>query len=154
MSIHSFPRCASYLKAMRVKLNDPQMTDYWFAVIMADGFKDKELVEAGTVDFKTMDGTALLGAFEGLLQIKRQKAGIGREAMNTLKGYLGARGIKVSLLSTDADYWQAAMFLWPDRIKEGESLSKLLHQIGSMTKKERQTAANRNSIPEKWRAAA
>ncbi|OIN06119.1 hypothetical protein BFS86_19640 [Shewanella algae] len=159
MSIHSFPRCAGYLKGMRVKLNDPAMTDYWFAVIVADAaFDDDELVKAGTVNFDTMRGEEILAGLETLFpNRKRQTKNKHQGAwFDSLKACLGVRGVKVSSLKTDDEYWEVAMLLWPSVIKRNETghIGGILSQIQSMSKKQRSALARRDAIPEKWRAKA
>lgn len=69
-TIHQFPRCFAYLKAMRVPIGDPEMTDYWAAVSMADAFSDDRLAKLGTISFDTMTGRQLLKAFEKILAQK------------------------------------------------------------------------------------
>lgn len=66
-TIHQFPRCFAYLKAMRVKFDDPTMHDYWAAAILSDAFSDARLAALGTVNFDNMTGRALLGEFEKML---------------------------------------------------------------------------------------
>ncbi|MFC3208097.1 hypothetical protein [Aquamicrobium soli] len=75
-TIHQFPRCFAYLKAMRIKFEDPAMHDYWAAVILSDAFPDAKLASIGTVNFDTMTGRQLLTAFEAILaeRPKRTKA--------------------------------------------------------------------------------
>lgn len=72
-TIHQFPRCFAYLKAMRVKFDDPAMHDYWAASILSDAFADAKLAKLGTVDFATMTGAQLLAAFEAILSVKPKR---------------------------------------------------------------------------------
>lgn len=51
---------------MRVSLKDPEMTDYWAAVIMANAFTDKALA-AREINCNSMTGQQLLRAFECML---------------------------------------------------------------------------------------
>lgn len=73
-TISKFPRCRAYLKAMRIKTDDPSQTDYWLAVTLSDGFSDARLAEMG-VDFDTMKGSTLLTAFEEILSAKAKPKG-------------------------------------------------------------------------------
>lgn len=154
VSIADFPRCAGYIKAMNVRLDDPEMTDYWYAVLVADAFTDDFLTEKGTVDFKAMDGLALLGEFERLLS--ERPARTSSITLDSLRAFMGSRGVKASKLETDADYWQVARLLWPQAVKKnaGGSLTELHAIISRMTKRSRQSAAlNIHKVPAKWRAA-
>lgn len=72
LTIDRFPRCAGYLAAMRIKPPYTGMTDYWCAVAISESFSDKTLRKIGTVDFSTMTGTQLLGAFEAILATGRK----------------------------------------------------------------------------------
>lgn len=140
MSIHQFPRCAAYLKGMRVNLNDPEMTDYWFAVILGDRISGDVLDRAG-VRFErgVRDGQKLL---QGIEQILAQ--GLHRTKVNAseaLKAFIGARGIKASKLKTIQDFWKVAAILWPEHFKgKIGSLDQLETQIRSLSKKQRQAA--------------
>jgi len=158
MSIHSFPRCSGYLKAMNIRLDDPAMTDYWCAVMVAEAFTDKELVEAGTVSFEDMEGDRLLAEFEKLLASKRTATpSLSHADMESLKAFFGSRGVKVSMFTSDDDYWHCASILWPDVVKRSERgpLSDLLSRIRGMSKKHRQIGSkNISKIPAKWRARA
>jgi hypothetical protein len=78
-SIKQFPRCAAYLKAMRVRLDDPEMHDYWCAVVLSDAFSDARLAALGTVNFDTMPGRQLLTAFETILSESAAKKKSGRK---------------------------------------------------------------------------
>lgn len=155
MALADFPRCAGYLKAMYVKPErDPGLTDYWCAVILADAFTDEELAERGTVNFETMDGTALLGEFEKLLAERKRAPKIDRADMESLKAFLGSRGVKVSKLKGDDDYRMAARALWGDRIDERAGLRDMLDTLRKMTKRQRQEARdNLHKLPPEWRAA-
>lgn len=158
MSIHSFPRCAGYLKAMNIRLDDPAMTDYWCAVMVAEAFTDKELVEAGTVSFEDMEGDRLLAEFEKLLASKRTATpSLSHADMESLKAFFGSRGIRASALKTDDDFWQCAHILWPFAVgkKDRGPLALLLGKIRGIPKKHRQAAnANLHKVPAKWRPAS
>ncbi len=155
VTIANYPRCAAYLRGMRVKLDDPEMTDYWFASILSDGWTDDALTDAGTINFDTMSGAELLTAFEVLLADKKRAAKPAHADMESLKAFLGSRGVKVSKLPDDAAYWYVASVLWPDTIRAGAmgTLSELGAIIRRMPKKARQAArANLRDVPSEWRA--
>lgn len=155
MSIHDFPRCAGYLKAMRVNINDPEMTDYWFGVVVSDAFTDAQLIKDGSINFETMAGDKILSEFERLLADMAQRRANNAPAPESLKALLGSRGVKVSRLDTADDYWQVACLLWPTVIRRGSdnSFQALMDQIKAMSKKQRKAACNRNAIPTEWRGA-
>ncbi|WP_173931364.1 hypothetical protein [Chelativorans sp. Marseille-P2723] len=158
MSIHSFPRCSGYLKAMNVRLEDPEMTDYWCAVMVADAFTDEDLAAVGTINFETMNGDQLLTEFEKLLASKRAAIpSLSHADMESLKAFFGSRGVKASALKSAEDFWHCASILWPDVVKKNERgpLVDLLSRIRDMSKKHRQIASqNISKIPTKWRARA
>ena len=153
MALHSFPRCTAYLKAMRCRLDDPEMTDYAWAVVLSDAWTDDELVAVGTVNFDTMTGDQLLPELEKLLAVKAQSAPLSPADAESLKAFIGARGVKVSSLTAPEDYWHVASILWPHTVKQGErgKLKSLLCKIRGMTKAQRRTAAvNIKAVPRKW----
>lgn len=168
MSIHDYPRCASYLKAMEVRLDDPSMSDYWFAVILGDRIPEGALKRAG-VDFSNREDTGILGRIEAALtsqKTKRQRHGPGliHSDFESLKAFFGSRGVKASRLKSGEDFWRAAHCMWPKyfcvtemgsehfrAFHEGDLRS--LHKVlKSMTKRERRTA-DLSRLPEEWRAA-
>jgi len=154
MSIYSFPRCAGYLKAMRVRLDDPDMTDYWFAAILSEGFTDEELTKAGTIDFSRMTGDELLSAFEQMLVDKRSAhPKLPKHDMESLKAFFGSRGVKASRLQSDDDFWICAGLMWGGVVKrsDGAPLSELLFQLRHMSKSQRRRADIRR-VPAKWRS--
>lgn len=153
-TIHAFPRCAGYVKAMRVRLDDPEMTDYWYAVLAAEAFTDEELVAAGTVDFKAMQGDEILAEFERLFST-RERSRVGHDDLESLKAYIGSRGVKVSALQSDDDFWTVSRILWPNTLpKQNVTLTELVNAIRSMSKKGRARASTRiRFVPAKWRAA-
>lgn len=156
MHICDFPRSAAYLKASNYRLNDPAMTLYAWAVCLSEAWTDEELVEIGTIDFATMTGEQLLPELDRLLG-QRKKPSMSPDDRESLKAFIGSRGVKVSALKGPDDYWHVASILWPHSVKAGErgKLSKLLSTIRSMPKKERRTASvNINAVPAKWRASA
>lgn len=63
------PRCAAYLKAMRVKPDEPGMSEYWAALIIAESFPDKTLKKFG-VNFHVMKGPRLLTLMEQFLECR------------------------------------------------------------------------------------
>lgn len=75
------------------------------------------------------------------------------EEMESLKAFLGSRGVKVSALKGDTDYWQAAAILWPGNIKHADGgMPELLRQIRTMSKKARRKA-DLSGLPIEWRGA-
>ena len=162
MSIHSFPRCAAYLKCAKYQLNDPEMTDYGWAVALSHTWSDEELIADGRVNFDMMSGTAILTEFERLFRDgwKQKKAEVSTFAMpaadmDKLRAFLGSRGIKTSLLTKDA-YWEVASILWPHHVTNDPSkpLDDLLFILSKMSKKQRQSAnENRKKVPPQWRAS-
>jgi len=156
MAITEYPRCAGYLKAMRFRLDDPAMTDYGWAVALSENWTDEFLVEDGRVNFDTMDGPSILVEFERLLRDGRQATanGLSPDDMDSLKAFLGSRGVKVSKLQGDDDYRKAARVLWGKQIGVKASLSELLATIRKMSKRQRQEArTNIQKLPPEWRAA-
>lgn len=156
MAITEYPRCAGYLKAMRFKLDDPSMTDYGWAVALSENWTDEFLVEDGRVNFDTMDGPSILVEFERLLREAKHVsiAGLSPDDMDSLKAFLGSRGVKVSKLQSDDDYRKAARVLWGKQIGEKASLCELVDTLRNMTKRQRQEArANAHKLPSEWRAA-
>ncbi|MFD1199548.1 hypothetical protein ACFQ3K_14675 [Brucella gallinifaecis] len=154
MSIHQFPRCAAYLKGMRVNLNDPEMTDYWFAVILGDRMPKEELERDG-INFNRheRDGIKLLQGIERILVEGRNKSKVW--ASEALKAFIGSRGVKASKLKTIEDFWKVAAILWPQHIKgKIGSLDQLEAHIRSLSKKQRQAAReNLKRVPAEFRTA-
>lgn len=62
------PRCANYLKAMRVKPDEQGLTEYWAALCIAESFSDKALKKFGGINFHVMKGPALLRRMEQFLE--------------------------------------------------------------------------------------
>lgn len=140
MSIHQFPRCAAYLKGMRVNLSDPEMNDFWFAVILGDRIPGDVLEKAG-VRFERgdRDGQKLLQGMEQILAQGLHRT--GAQASEALKAFIGSRGVKASKLKTTQDFWKVATILWPEHFKgKNGSLDQLEKQIRSLSKKQRQAA--------------
>jgi hypothetical protein len=154
MAITDYPRCAGYVKAMRVRLDDPEMTDYWYAVLASQAFTDEELVKAGTVNFETMKGDAILAEFERLFTTRRRSEA-DHDDLESLKAFIGSRGVKVSAFQSDDDFWTVARILWPNTLpKQNVTLTELVNAIRSMSKKARSSARDRvHLIPSKWIAA-
>lgn len=140
MSIHQFPRCAAYLKGMRVNLSDPEMNDYWFAVILGDRIPGDVLDRAGVRFERGMrDGQKLLQGIEQILAQGLHRTGV--QASEALKAFIGSRGVKASKLKTIQDFWKVAAILWPEHFKgKIGSLDQLEKQIRSLSKKQRQAA--------------
>jgi hypothetical protein len=154
MHIRDFPRSAAYLKASNYRLDDPSMTPYAWAVCLSEAWTDEELVAAGTVNFDTMTGEQLLPELDRLLAVKARRAPMSPEDRESLKAFIGSRGIKVSALKSPEDYWHVASILWPHTVKAdaGTSLKRLHKLIKGMTKAQRRTASvNLSQVPAKWR---
>jgi hypothetical protein len=64
------PRCAKYLKAMRVKPDESGMTEYWAALCIAESFPDAVLRKFGGINFHVMKGPALLNRMEQFLEYR------------------------------------------------------------------------------------
>lgn len=156
MPVRDFPRSAAYLKACNYRLDDPAMTPYAWAVCLSEAFSDEELIVAGTVNFETMTGEQLLPELDRLLGLKAHKSPMSIEDRESLKAFIGSRGVKVSALQSPEDYWHVASILWPHTIKgEASSLKRLHKLIKGMSKTERRTASvNIKAVPAKWRADA
>ena len=152
------PRCAGYLKALNVRVSDPDMTSYWAAVILADALTEPDLVavdfDLGTGPIAERDGDALLQKLEVALGQKRAGA-MADDDMESLKAFLGSRGVKVSKLPDADAFWATASILWPQTVANGRTgaLTELVTLIRSMSKKARQSArANLAKVPAEWRA--
>lgn len=161
-AIAYYPRCAAYLKASNYRLDDPAMHPKAWAVCVSEAFTDEELVADGRVSFEAMQGDALLGEFERLLRARTQGRHARRnerardENLESLKALIGSRGVKVSALEGDADYWKVARILWPQAIKKKDAgpLSILHQKIKSMSKASRASAReNIFKVPAEWRGA-
>lgn len=152
VSINAFPRSAAYLKASKYNLNDPQMSLYWWAVCLADAFTDEEF-EAASLCF-SMTGDELLPEMERLLENRPSRRRSRVKASESLKAFIGSRGVKVSSLKSPADFRDVAAILWPHTITAGTpaDLGLLEKLIKGMTKVQRRTASvNIKAVPTKWR---
>lgn len=67
-SLSMTPRCAAYLKAMRVKIEEASMNEYWAALCIAESFSDKALKKFGGINFHVMKGPQLLKRMEEFLE--------------------------------------------------------------------------------------
>jgi hypothetical protein len=74
------PRCARYLKALNVNLDETGMNEYWSALCIAEGFSEKSLKKFGGIDFHTMKGPRLLARMEEFLEYhsKAKEPGSGK----------------------------------------------------------------------------
>lgn len=154
MSIHEYPRCAAYLKGMMVNLSDPEMNDFWFAVILGDRIAGDVLDRAGVSFERGMrDGQKLLQGIEQILAQGLHRT--GAQASEALKAFIGSRGVKASRLKTVQDFWKVAAILWPEHFKgKIGSLDQLETQIRSLSKKQRQAARqNVMHIPAELRSS-
>lgn len=157
MHIRDFPRSAAHLKASNYRLDDPAMTPYGWAVCLSEVWTDEELIAVGTVNFDTMTGEQLLPELDRLLGVRVRNSPISPEDRESLKAFIGSRGVKVSALTSPEDYWHVASILWPDAIRNGErgSLKRLHRLIKAMSKAKRRAAVvNIKAVPAKWRASA
>ena len=154
MQIRSFPRSAAYLKASNYYLDDEAMTPYAWAVCLSEAWTDEELVAVGTVNFDTMAGEQLLPELDRLLALKARRAPLSPADAESLKAFIGSRGVKVSALTSPQDYWTVSAILWPHTVKddEGGPLKSLLTRIQGMKKAQRRTATvNLKAVPAKWK---
>lgn len=62
------PRVAAYMRAMGAKPDEPGMTEYWAALIVAESFPDATLAKFGGINFHVMKGPALLARMEQFLE--------------------------------------------------------------------------------------
>lgn len=67
------PRCAKYLKALRVNPDEDGMNEYWAALCIAESYSEQALKKFGGINFHTMKGPALLSRMEEFLE-SRSKA--------------------------------------------------------------------------------
>ena len=154
MSIHQYPRCAAYLKGMRVNLKDQEMSDYWFACILGDRISG-EVLERENVKFERgyRDGQTLLQGLERILVHGLHR--VNAQASEALKAFIGSRGVKASKLKTIEDFWKVAAILWPQHFKgKIGSLDQLEAHIRSLSKEQRQAAReNLSRVPAEFRAS-
>lgn len=68
INLSKMPRCARYLKALNVKLDEAGMNEYWAALCVAEGFSEKSLKKFGGINFHTMRGPKLLERMEEFLE--------------------------------------------------------------------------------------
>lgn len=62
------PRCVAYLKAMRGKIDEDGMNEYWLALCVAESFPESALKKFGGINFHVMKGPALLKRMEEFLE--------------------------------------------------------------------------------------
>ncbi|UIY28739.1 hypothetical protein LZK73_18610 [Neorhizobium galegae] len=67
---------------MRVKPDDPGLTEYWAALCVAESFSDKALKKFGGINFHVMKGPALLRRMEEFLEFHSTR---GRKSSKKLK---------------------------------------------------------------------
>lgn len=162
MNLAAYPRSSAYLAGMGIRPDrDPGLNEYWAAVIVADAaLSDLDIERAGLCfdgKVRGVDGAALLAKVETAMRSQvsepKRKDKTVPVVSDSLQAYLGARGVKTSLLKAEDDWWSCAIAMWPERIQrhEGASLADLMGQIQAMTKKQRQTA-QRHLIPQQFRA--
>lgn len=88
IDLSMYPRCAGYLKAMRVKPEEQGMTEYFAAVCIAESFPEKALKKFGGINFHVMKGPALLAKMEQFLEYRSKPPA---NASKKLKGLPTAR---------------------------------------------------------------
>lgn len=97
------PRCAAYLKAMRVKPEEQGMTEYWAALIIAESFPDKALKKFGGIDFHAMKGKELLTAMERFLESRASKPG---KPSKSVKGKTPITEAEIEAAKTPKGGWK------------------------------------------------
>ncbi len=113
------PRCANYLKAMRVKPDDPGMNEYWAALCVAESFSEKMLKKFGGVNFHTMDGLALLLRMEEFLEYNSKPKRKASKKLNPLDKITAAVSPEeIEAAKTPKGGWRAAQLAkwgipWP-----------------------------------------
>lgn len=96
------PRCAKYLKAMRVNLDEKGMNEYWAALCIAESFSDKKLKKFGGINFHVMTRAALLRKMEEFLSSQsRATQSVERRAQN------GSTGISMITAAVSNDEIEA-----------------------------------------------
>lgn len=99
------PRCAAYLKAMRVKPDEPGMTEYWASLIIAESFSDKALKKFGGINFHVMKGPALLRAMEKFLESRSTGE---RKPSKAVKGRTPITEADIEAAKTPKGGWKRA----------------------------------------------
>lgn len=158
INVAHLPRCAKRLEINRTQMSDPLMNDYFAAVIVADFCDDEALAEFGGFDFDNRspeNGAALLARLEDCIQQKRHKVQ-KLQVPNALSAMLGARGIRTSMLKTEADWWTAAETLFPGVSSRKRGLAALHDAIVAIPKKQRKLLADANlhKIRPEWLSSA
>lgn len=158
LDVSAYPRCAKRLEINRTQMKDPLMNEYWAAVIVADFCHDEALQEFGGFNFDDRspeNGRQLLARLEDCFARKKHKV-FKLEVPNALMAMLGARGIKTSMLKTDADWWEAAETLFPNLRTSKRGLPALHDAIVSIPKKERKRLADANlhRVRPEWLSSA
>lgn len=152
--INSYPRCASYLKRMGIKLSDPQMEMVHYAWLLGDNaFSEEELVKMGAANITNMQWGELIPRME-VCFAKRPKtrkpdtAGLSQSQTNQFRGWISCYGIKGNRLNNPAEMLRAAKILWPSIVK-GDDIVKAYFMLASTTKKRRAAIARANlhSLP-------
>lgn len=70
LNLSMYPRCASYLRAMRVKPEEQGMTEYFAAVCIAESFPESALKKFGGINFHSMKGPQLIARMEQYLEYR------------------------------------------------------------------------------------
>lgn len=156
ISLAAYPQCATRLRFQRANLNEESFTLYWAAACVAFDLSDTLLTEYGGFNFddrSDANGKKLLARLESFLTERAQRTAANSVfASEGLKAYLGSRGVKVSMLKSENDFWLAAETLFPGKISRAGGFSSLYVQISSIPKKERQRLghANLRNVPVEW----
>ena len=113
------PRCASYLKAMRVKPEDQGLTEYWAALCIAESFTEKALKKFGGINFHSMKGPQLLQRMEEFLESNSKPKRKASKKLNPLDKITAAVSPdEIEAAKTPKGGWKAAQLAkwgisWP-----------------------------------------
>lgn len=163
IDLAKYPLCAKRLRFQRANLNDHAFNAYWASVCIAEDFSDDKLANIGGMNFSNRseaNGYLLLEKLEKLIkssaraEAKSDKGGLSAAEVS-VRAFLGANGVKTSKLNGLADYWTAAITLWPGHVSPAQAGMEALHfQINKIPKKQRSKLARQNlaGLPTTWRA--
>lgn len=154
VALDSYPRCKRRLDLNFTRYDDPAMSNYWAAVIVADFCQDEALTEFGGFNFddkSAANGARLLYRLEQLLKAGKRKV-IKFVPDQALVSLLGSRGVKTSELKTADDFWRVGQTLFPGFVSRTKSIHDLAYQIRKIPKKKRKALADANfrRLPENW----
>lgn len=97
------PRVSAYLKALGAKPDEPGMTEYWAALIVAESFPDKVLAKFGGINFHVMKGPALLSRMEQFLECHSSTR---RKSSKALKGRTPISQAEIEAAKTPKGGWK------------------------------------------------